>query len=95
MKKQLLFNVPCSGRQDLTIPHFFKTSGSRGISEAERILLRIVEEESDLELSEDEVEEGQREEEVESSEEDTAAIEEPEPEKSNEPHSVLWMSSNV
>ena len=52
---------------------------------------------SDVELSEDEVEEGQREEEDESSEEDAAAVKEaePEPGKSDDIHCVLWIKSNV
>lgn len=57
-------------------------------------MFRIVKE-SDLELSEDEVEKCLRGEEVESSEGDIAAIEEPEPEKSNDTHRVLWIRSNV
>lgn len=60
-------------------------------------MLRIVEGDSDLELSEDEVEEGQREEEDESLEEDTATVEEaePEPGKSDDTHRVLWIKTNV
>lgn len=60
--------------------------------QVQQILLRTVEE--DLELSEDEVEDGQTEEEVESSEEDAAVIEEPEPEKGDDTQNVLWIRSS-
>lgn len=91
-KTQFLFNDLCSGHQDLLTP-ILNTFESRGLSEAEKILLRIVEGDSDLDLSENEVEEGQQEQDGESSEENTAAVEEPEPEQgqSDDTHRQLWI----
>ena len=74
----------------------FHTSGSRGLSEAEQIWLRIDAGESDLELSGDEVEEGQAVEmEGESSEEDISALEETEQGERDNTDRPLWIRSNV
>lgn len=58
--------------------------------------MRIVEGESDIELSGDEVQEGQTEEqEGESSEEEVSAAEEPEQEECQDTRGPLWIKSNV